>query len=80
MLEEVLDEGDSALIFTQFAEMGSMIKTHFQKVFGQEVLYLYGGVNQKQRDRIVMRFSEKRGYVRIIIRNPFICACSCEHY
>ena len=43
MLEEVLAEGDSAIIFTQFAQMGSMLKTHFQKVFGQEVLFLYGG-------------------------------------
>ncbi|MDL5503189.1 MAG: DEAD/DEAH box helicase, partial [Candidatus Methanoperedens sp.] len=46
MLEEVLAEGDSVLIFTQFAEMGSMLKAHFQKVFGQEVLFLHGGVNQ----------------------------------
>ncbi|MCX9027540.1 MAG: DEAD/DEAH box helicase [Candidatus Methanoperedens sp.] len=61
MLEEVLAEGDSAIIFTQFAQMGSMLKTHFQKVFGQEVLFLYGGVNQKQRDHMVMRFSEKNG-------------------
>ena len=61
MLEEVLAEGDSALIFTQFAEMGGMLKAHFQKVFGQEVLFLHGGVNQKQRDQMVMRFSEKNG-------------------
>ena len=61
MLEEVLAEGDSVLIFTQFAEMGSMLKAHFQKVFGQEVLFLHGGTNQKQRDRMVMRFSEKNG-------------------
>ncbi|NJD54154.1 MAG: DEAD/DEAH box helicase [Candidatus Methanoperedens sp.] len=61
MLEEVLAEGDSVLIFTQFAEMGSMLKAHFQKVFGQEILFLHGGVNQKQRDQMVMRFSEKNG-------------------
>jgi len=61
MLEEVLSEGDSALIFTQFAQMGEMLKAHFRKVFGQEVLFLHGGVNQKQRDRMVMRFSEKNG-------------------
>lgn len=61
MLEEVLAEGDSALIFTQFAEMGGMLKAHFQKVFGQEVLFLHGGVSQKQRDQMVIRFSEKNG-------------------
>jgi len=61
MLEEVLSEGDSALVFTQFAEMGGMLKTHFQKVFGQEVLFLHGGVSQKQRDTMVMRFGENNG-------------------
>jgi SNF2 family DNA or RNA helicase len=61
MLEEALSEGDSALIFTQFAQMGNMLKAHLQKVFGQEVMFLHGGVNQKQRDQMVMRFSEKNG-------------------
>lgn len=61
MLEEALSEGDSALIFTQFARMGHMLKAHFQKIFGQEVMFLHGGVNQKQRDQMVMRFSEKNG-------------------
>ncbi|SNQ59060.1 Uncharacterized ATP-dependent helicase YwqA (fragment) [Candidatus Methanoperedens nitroreducens] len=61
MLEEVLAEGDSALVFTQFAEMGGMLKAHFQKVFSQDVLFLHGGVSQKQRDQMVMRFSEKNG-------------------
>ncbi len=61
MLEEVLAEGDVALVFTQFAEMGAMLKNHLQNTFGQEVLFLHGGVSQKQRDNMVMRFSEKEG-------------------
>ncbi len=61
LLEEVLAEGDAALVFTQFAEMGAMLKVHFQKIFGQEVLFLHGGIPQKQRDKMVMRFSEKNG-------------------
>lgn len=61
MMEELLSEGDSALVFTQFAEMGGMLRTHFQKVFGQEVLFLHGGIPQKQRDQMVIRFSEKNG-------------------
>ncbi len=61
MLEEVLAEGDAALVFTQFAEMGHMLKAHFQQVFGQEVLFLHGGIPQKMRDKMIMRFSEKIG-------------------
>jgi SNF2 family DNA or RNA helicase len=61
MLEEVIAEDDAALVFTQFAEMGGMLKAHFQNIFGQEVLFLHGGIPQKQRDIMVMRFSEKNG-------------------
>ena len=62
MLEEVLAEGDKALIFTQFAEMGAMLRQHLQETLGCEVLFLHGGTNKKQRDLMVQRFQqEKRG-------------------
>jgi SNF2 family DNA or RNA helicase len=61
LLEEVIAEDDAALVFTQFSEMGGMLKKHFQQVFGQEVLFLHGRIPQKQRDQMVMRFSEKDG-------------------
>jgi SNF2 family DNA or RNA helicase len=56
MLEEALAEGDRALIFTQFAEMGALLKDYLQGVFGQEVLFLHGQVPRKQRDRMIERF------------------------
>ncbi|HIE05701.1 MAG TPA: DEAD/DEAH box helicase, partial [bacterium (Candidatus Stahlbacteria)] len=61
MLEEVLEEGDRALIFTQFAEMGRMLKTYLEDVFLQEVLFLYGGVPRKIRERLIARFQSKEG-------------------
>lgn len=61
MLDEVLSEDAAALVFTQFAEMGHLLKTHFQSAFGQEALFLHGGISQKHRDRMVTRFSEKDG-------------------
>lgn len=61
MMEEVLAEGDAALVFTQFAEMGKMLKKHLQEEFGQEVLFLHGGVPQKKRDEMISRFSEEGG-------------------
>lgn len=61
MMEEVLAEGDAALVFTQFAEMGKMLKKHLQDEFGQEVLFLHGGVPQKKRDEMISRFSEEGG-------------------
>jgi len=56
MLEEVLAEGDKALIFTQFAEMGMMLRTHLRDTFGCETLFLYGGTTRQQRDSMVQRF------------------------
>ncbi len=62
MLEEVLAGGDKALIFSQFAEMGGMLRRHLQERFGCEVLFLHGGTSKKQRDAMVQRFQEeKRG-------------------
>ncbi len=50
MLEEILDVGDRALIFTQFREMGHPLQTYLQTLFGVEVLYLHGGTASKRRD------------------------------
>jgi SNF2 family DNA or RNA helicase len=58
MLEEALSEGDRALVFTQFAEMGEILKRHLQETFGRETLFLHGGVPKKQRDRMIERFQE----------------------
>jgi SNF2 family DNA or RNA helicase len=56
MLDEVLAEGDKALIFTQFAGMGAMLRHHLQETFGCEVLFLHGKTPKKQRDAMIERF------------------------
>jgi SNF2 family DNA or RNA helicase len=58
MLEEILEVGDRALVFTQFAQMGFLLQRHLQDVFNQEVLFLHGGTSQEQRDRMLMRFQD----------------------
>lgn len=58
MLEEALSTDDRALVFTQFAEMGELLRKHLQENFGREVLFLHGGVAKKQRDRMVERFQQ----------------------
>ena len=60
MLEEVLAVDDRALIFTQFAEMGTLLQQHLQETFGGEVLFLHGGTPAKHRDRMIVRFQEER--------------------
>ena len=56
MLEEVIAEGDRALIFTQFAEWGKLLKPHLEKHLRQETLFLYGGASKKDREEMVDRF------------------------
>jgi SNF2 family DNA or RNA helicase len=56
MLEEVLAEGDKALIFTQFAGMGVMLRHYLQEKLGCETLFLHGGTPKKQRDAMILRF------------------------
>jgi SNF2 family DNA or RNA helicase len=56
MLEEVVAAGDRALVFTQFAEMGQMMRRHLQESLMREVLFLHGGTPRKARDEMVQRF------------------------
>lgn len=61
MLEESLQVGDSSLVFTQFAEMGEMLRSHLQDTFGEQVLFLHGAVSQQRRDQMVERFQSDAG-------------------
>ncbi len=58
MLEEVLEVGDKALIFTQFAEMGRLLSEHIRTTLETPVLYLHGGVPGGKRQEMVNRFQE----------------------
>ena len=58
MLEETFERGESALVFTQYAEMGALLKRHLCHVFARDMPFLYGGVPRKERDRMVQDFQE----------------------
>jgi len=67
MMDVALENEEKALVFTQFAEMGRMLKEHLQASFGCEVLFLHGGVPRKQRDRMIERFQEGKEYLPIFV-------------
>jgi non-specific serine/threonine protein kinase len=56
VLEEVLAAGEKALLFTQYAEFGGMLRGHLSARFGREVAFLHGGVAKPERDALVTRF------------------------
>jgi SNF2 family DNA or RNA helicase len=61
LVEELLGEGDRALVFTQFTAMGDRLQPYLQERFGVEMLYLHGGVPQQARERMVSRFQSADG-------------------
>ncbi|WP_107670988.1 DEAD/DEAH box helicase [Cyanothece sp. BG0011] len=67
MLEELIQEGDHALIFTQFSEWGKLLKPYLEKKFHQEVLFLYGATRRVQRQEMIDRFQHDPNGPRIFI-------------
>lgn len=56
MLEEVIEERDRALIFTQFAEWGKLLQPYLEQKLGVGTLFLYGSTSKKQREEMIDRF------------------------
>ncbi|MFJ4591104.1 MULTISPECIES: SNF2-related protein [unclassified Kitasatospora] len=61
LLEEALAEGDRTLVFTQYAEFGTMLRPYLARRLGEEVLYLHGGVPRARREEMVERFQSPDG-------------------
>lgn len=58
LVDAVLEQGESCLIFTQYIEMGEMIRATVKKKFGVEVPFLNGSVPKMQRDTMIERFQD----------------------
>ena len=75
MLDEILSAGDvqgdgsaeRALIFTQFAEWGKLLKAYLEKQLGRETFFLYGSSSKKQREAMIDRFQHDPQGPRIMI-------------
>jgi SNF2 family DNA or RNA helicase len=67
MLEEVLEEGDAALVFTQFREMGHLLERTIAERLNVPIQFLHGGTPAKNRDEMIERFQKPGSDVRIFI-------------
>jgi SNF2 family DNA or RNA helicase len=56
LLEQALDAGDQALIFTQFRQMGSLLAAMLRHRLDRDVLFLHGGTPQGARVEMVRKF------------------------
>ena len=56
LITDLVDVDERALVFTQFREMGDLLRTHLVDRFGLEVPFLHGGATRSARDRMVAEF------------------------
>jgi len=56
LVNAVMEQQESCLIFTQYIGMGQMIQSLLQQEYGHEVPFLTGSLGKKQRDDMIERF------------------------
>ena len=56
--DEIVEAGDKALCFTQYAEFGRMLQPYLAARLGCAVYFLHGGTSKKRRDEMVAQFQD----------------------
>ncbi|GAB1688836.1 SNF2-related protein [Krasilnikovia sp. M28-CT-15] len=56
LAQEIISDGDKALVFTQFAEFGTLLQPYLAAHLDRPVLWLHGGLSKARRDELVDRF------------------------
>ena len=67
MLEEVIEEGDAALVFTQFKQMGDLLERMIKDRLRVPVQFLHGGTPAKKRDEMIELFQQPVGGPKIFL-------------
>lgn len=58
MLGEVLAEGESALVFSQFTEVGEQLERQIRNTLQCATYYLHGGTARSRREQMIERFQD----------------------
>jgi SNF2 family DNA or RNA helicase len=58
MLADVLTEGESALVFTQFTDIGESLERHLKSTLQCQTYYLHGGTTRNRREQMITRFQD----------------------
>ena len=59
MVNEILEDGEKLLIFTQFKQMGDLLKYFLEKKYSFNVGWFHGGVPEKKRRELVDEFQSQ---------------------
>ncbi|MFH0702894.1 MAG: DEAD/DEAH box helicase [bacterium] len=66
IIENLLDNREKALIFTQYRKMGDILQEIIKKELKEEAIFFHGGVTRKKRDEMVNSFQNERK-IRLMI-------------
>ena len=66
ILENILENNEKAIIFTQYVKMGEILEKLILKRFNREVLFLHGSLSRSARDDIVDSFQNDSAYPILI--------------
>ena len=59
MMEVFLQNNEKCLVFTQFQEMGGILKQTLEEYFGEQVLFLHGQTSRKEREKMIALFQNE---------------------
>ncbi|MDR3291904.1 MAG: DEAD/DEAH box helicase [Methanobrevibacter sp.] len=66
IVQNIIDNEEKAIIFTQYVEMGNIIKSLLEKKLNLDIMFLNGSLSRKVRDQMVYDFqnnSQKRIFI-----------------
>ena len=66
LIENIIENNEKVIVFTQFKEMGKILQEMIKKHFDTDTMFLYGGSTRKQRDDMIERF-QKNSHEKIFI-------------
>lgn len=58
LLDLIIDNGEAALIFTQYVQMGELLQEYLQRRYQTRPFFLHGSVPKSERDEMVRAFQE----------------------
>lgn len=58
MVEEVIAEGESLLIFSQFKEVCDQLERYLKHAFHYNTYYIHGGTNRNKREQMITEFQD----------------------
>ena len=67
LIDDLLEVGERALVFTQFREMGLLLQRHLRERLRIDAPFLHGGVTRHGRTDMVQRFQSGEGAALLLV-------------